>query len=65
VLADSSSIARTLLLILAYGGVYLGIVVGLLGMWTPITVVMTLVRDVLPARFAHLMRTPKFMEGQG
>jgi PST family polysaccharide transporter len=65
VLADSSSIARMLLLILAYGGVYLGIVVGLLGMWTPITVVMTLVRDVLPARFAHLMRTPKFMEGQG
>jgi PST family polysaccharide transporter len=64
VLADSSAIARMSLLTLAYGVVYLGIVVGLLGMRTPITVVMSLVRGVLPERFARLVRTPKFMEGR-
>ena len=43
-------------LTLTYLTVYVTIVVGLLRVRTPVTVVLTLVRDILPTRLERLMR---------
>ena len=61
-LADSSSIVRTVVLALAYVAVYVVAVVGILRVRTPIAVVLALARDFLPVRFGRFVRTPRFFE---
>jgi PST family polysaccharide transporter len=60
-LADTSAIPRTGILALTYLIIYLGIVVGLLGVTMPIRVLLTLLHDMLPARYARWVRTPTFL----
>ncbi len=50
VLAGMGSLERTLALTVAYTVVYLGIVVGVFGVWTPITLALSLVRNAVPVR---------------
>ena len=61
-LVHTSGIARTAVLGLAYLVVYLVIVVGLFRVRMPVGVVLQLVRDILPARYARLVRTPDFID---
>jgi PST family polysaccharide transporter len=62
-LVDAPGMVTMAALTTAYATVYLVTVVGLLRVRMPIGVVLALLRDVLPSRFAHLVRTPRFMEG--
>lgn len=62
--ANTSEVGRTVALTLAYVTVYLMAVVGLLRVRMPIRVALTLVRDVLPARFARFVGTPRFFDGR-
>jgi PST family polysaccharide transporter len=61
-LVDASGLVRTVALVLAYTAVYLVTVVGLLRVRMPIAVLLGLVRDFLPSRFARFVRTPSFFE---
>lgn len=58
VLASLSKIARTAILAPTYIGVYLLIVVGVFQLREPVAVIITLVKDALPARFARLVKVP-------
>jgi PST family polysaccharide transporter len=53
VFADMGSLERTLALTVAYTVVYLGIVVGVFGVWTPITLALSLLRTAVPVRVAQ------------
>ena len=57
-LADASGMVRTAALTLAYVAVYVVTVVGVFRVRMPIGVILLLVRDFLPARFARLVGTP-------
>ncbi len=57
VLAAESGFFKIIVLVLLYATVYLTVVVGLFKARMPIAVVLSLVRDVLPARFNRLLRT--------
>jgi PST family polysaccharide transporter len=63
-LADISAILRIIVLTLAYMIAYVTIVVGFLGERMPLQVLLALVRDALPARFARYMSTWRFLEGR-
>jgi PST family polysaccharide transporter len=63
-LADMAAIPRTGVLALSYLIIYLGIVVGLLGVTMPVRVLLTLLHDALPARWARWVRTPTFLKGR-
>ncbi len=61
-LANASAIARTAGLTVAYIALYLVAVVGLLRVRMPVGVVLKLVRDALPGRFARFVKTPGFID---
>jgi hypothetical protein len=63
-LADISAMLRIIVLSLAYMIAYVTIVVGFLGERMPMQVLLALVRDALPARFARYMSTWRFLEGR-
>ena len=63
-LADNvSGLVRAVVLALSYGAVYLVMVVGLLRLRMPVMLVLTLVRDFVPARIARFVKTPSFIAG--
>ncbi len=60
-----SPILRTVCLISLYCIIYLLSVMVLLRVRTPVSVVLRLVRDILPARFRRFVKIPAFMESDG
>ena len=62
VLADLSPILRIVVLTLAYVGVYLTIIVGVLREHAPLQLLLGLVKDAAPARFARYVSTWRFLE---
>lgn len=60
-LSNLPGVARTAILTVTYVGVYLLMVVGLFRVRMPVGVVLQLVRDILPKRFAKHVRTPHFI----
>ena len=63
-LADLSAKLRIIVLSLAYMIAYVTIVVGFLGERIPMQVLLALIRDALPARFARYLSTWRFREGR-
>ncbi len=61
-LEGSAPIVRAMLLVAAVAAVYLITAVGLLRVTTPLRVALDLTRDVVPARFAKRIATPKFLD---
>jgi len=62
ILADMSSISRIIVMTSAYMITYLTIVVGLFSEHRPIQVLLLLLRDALPARFARFMSRCRFLD---
>jgi polysaccharide transporter, PST family len=60
-LSGNSGLTRTMLLALVYAATYLLLVVGLLRVRTPISVILQLVQDSLPARFSRFIKRPAFI----
>jgi len=63
-LADVSAILRIIVLILVYITAYVILVVGFFCERMPIQVLLAMIRDALPARFARHVRTWRFLEGR-
>jgi polysaccharide transporter, PST family len=62
IFANLARIPRTAALIFVYAAVYLVTVVGVFRARTPVTVILVLARDFLPARFVRLIKMQTFID---